>query len=247
MTLRSMGYMARIWAAWRAEHGDAASLPAIVPVVLYHGDRAWDAPVDLADLVDVPPELEASLAPLLPSVRIRLLDLSALSDGALRAGALLLEVALWSFEHVWDPDFFEGLEQWRDHLEAICRAPTGLQAVEQVIRYWMSAARHVPKDARERLVRALPAPVQEAGMTLADELRREGRVEGHLEGRREGEVETLRWALESQLQARFGAVPGEAQARIAAAAAPALRRWLLALVSAPTLDAVFREDAEPSA
>ncbi len=56
-----------------------------------------------------------------------------------------------------------------------------------------------------------------------------------VEGRREGSARMLL----TQLKARFGRVPAEAKARILAAKEPALARWSVRVLSAPTLEAVL--------
>lgn len=44
MAYRLLRYMVRIWEQWESEHASAVALPAIVPVVLYHGAGPWSAP-----------------------------------------------------------------------------------------------------------------------------------------------------------------------------------------------------------
>jgi predicted transposase/invertase (TIGR01784 family) len=44
MAFRLLRYLVRIWERWLADHPRAELLPAVVPVVLYHGAEAWSAP-----------------------------------------------------------------------------------------------------------------------------------------------------------------------------------------------------------
>ena len=60
---------------------------------------------------------------------------------------------------------------------------------------------------------------------------RKGRQEGRQEGRRE--------VLQRLLARRFGPLPADAAARLAAAAVDELDRWLDRLLGATTLDEVF--------
>ena len=53
MALRLLCYIVRIMERWRLDHPNAASLPLVVPLVLYHGERPWSAPLDLAELYDL--------------------------------------------------------------------------------------------------------------------------------------------------------------------------------------------------
>jgi len=83
-------------------------------------------------------------------------------------------------------------------------------------------------------------------MDVIDELRNEGREEGREEGRKEGLKEGLKEGraqmLLEQLAVRFGSVPAKAKSRILAADRPALARWSLQVLTAPTLEAVLEGD-----
>ena len=57
MAYRVLRYMTLIWGRWLREHSDAAKLPPIVPIVVYHGERGWSAPLRFEELVDLPPAL----------------------------------------------------------------------------------------------------------------------------------------------------------------------------------------------
>ena len=74
--------------------------------------------------------------------------------------------------------------------------------------------------------------LQRSGYESLDEVRDEGREAGHDAGRRASLVDIL--------TARFGAVPEHAAARIAVADDATLRRWLLAALSSPDVDAALR-------
>ena len=76
-------------------------------------------------------------------------------------------------------------------------------------------------------------------MDVLDELREDGRVEGRVEGERIGERIGRARLLLKQLTARFGPVPAEAKAQVLAAQQPALDRWALRVLTAPSLQAVL--------
>jgi hypothetical protein len=72
-------------------------------------------------------------------------------------------------------------------------------------------------------------------MDVLDELRQEGREEGREEGEHNGRVKLLL----KQLTARFGPVPAVVKAQVLAAKQPALDRWALRVLTAPSLQAVL--------
>ena len=72
-----------------------------------------------------------------------------------------------------------------------------------------------------------------------------GRVEGRVEGLVEGRVEGESRLLKRQLERRFGLLPEWASERLRSAKEEELEAWSEAVLTAPTLEAVFGK-TEPS-
>ena len=70
-----------------------------------------------------------------------------------------------------------------------------------------------------------------------------GRVEGQVEGIAKGRLEGESKLLKRQLERRFGALPAWATEKLSNASEPALEAWGEAVLTAPTLDAVFHAEA----
>ena len=87
----------------------------------------------------------------------------------------------------------------------------------------------VGEDAEEEIV------------TVADQLREEGRLKGLVEGERKGLVKGKRDTLLKQLAVRFGALPEAVAARVRVADVAQLDRWAEGVLTAPALDALFRD------
>ena len=89
-------------------------------------------------------------------------------------------------------------------------------------------------------------PLGEMMATIAQRLRQEGRTEGWEKGLQEGRTEGLQEGearfLTRLLERRFGPLPDELAARIAAANTSQLERWHEAALDAPTCEAVFHAD-----
>ena len=86
VTVQLLRYMATIWQRLVTEgeqHHDAV-LPEILPVVLYHGEERWDAPLQFAELIANGPD-----SPHVPHYRPVFVDLTTIPDdqitGSLRA------------------------------------------------------------------------------------------------------------------------------------------------------------------
>jgi predicted transposase YdaD len=76
----------------RGRHADllfsvrCGGLPAIVPVVLYHGKSEWAAATELRALIDVDPLIMAQIEPYDAQLRFLLDDLSRMDDQTCAAG-----------------------------------------------------------------------------------------------------------------------------------------------------------------
>ena len=117
---------------------------------------------------------------------------------------------------------------------------------------YMVETHNLTREALERLLREADPELWETVMpTAAEEWRQEGRAEGlaeglmrgKAEGRAEGKAEGKAETLLRQLERRFGAVPEDARARVLSAPIEDLDAWLDAIVSASSLDEVFRNGA----
>lgn len=79
IALDLMRYITRI-AEQTLKAGHTGLLPAILPVVVYHGRQPWTIPLDSRALFDAP----GAFDPFIPSFRYLLTDLTAYSDEDLR-------------------------------------------------------------------------------------------------------------------------------------------------------------------
>lgn len=103
MAVRIMAYEALLYQDLiRQKALSNGRLPAILPIVLYNGERRWTAAQDIAELID---PLPVGLEPYRPSLRYLLLDEGALLDEA-RPLTRNLVATLFQLEHHQQP------EQW---------------------------------------------------------------------------------------------------------------------------------------
>ena len=72
-----------------------------------------------------------------------------------------------------------------------------------------------------------------------------GRVEGQVEGIAKGRIEGESKLLKRLLERRFGVLPAWATEKLSNASESALEAWGEAILTAPTLDAVFQIEATP--
>jgi hypothetical protein len=84
---------------------------------------------------------------------------------------------------------------------------------------------------------------EQKNMKYITSVERIGIAKGRVEGRVEGLVEGESKLLKRQLERRFGALPAWATEKLSYATEPALEAWGEAILTAPTLEAVFSSDA----
>jgi predicted transposase/invertase (TIGR01784 family) len=243
MALRLLGYQARIWERWRADHPKAKALPMIVPIVMYHGVMPWLEARSFDALLNVPAGLRPSVEPYLVRFAYLLHDLSEISDGELREGAMrtaLARLVAMCFKYARTrADFLQILGRWMDVVREVIRAPHGLEALAQVMRYILEVNEHVGPGALEDLLeRDLGPEAKDAIMTAGQQLIEQGRQQGIEQGRQQGRQELLL----RQLRQCFGvAVNAVVEQRIATASIEEIETWSIRVLSAATLSELFAD------
>jgi predicted transposase/invertase (TIGR01784 family) len=216
-------------------------LPVVIPIVLHHGERGWTEPVSLRELYDAPEEMLDELKPFLPELRFLLIDLAPQEAAALRAlrVSAVVQMTLWAFTHVrHECDVTPALRADQDLVVAMIDAPSGLAALDVLVRYILRVTGTPAREIQE-IVDQLGRPeASKIVMTAAEQLRQEG----HKEGRKEGRKENQRDYLIRLLSQRFGELPDSFLARIQRADVVLLDRWFDRGITAPSLDAVFADE-----
>lgn len=235
MPLRLLGYITRIWERFAAHHPVSIGLPEIVPVLIHQGPRSWPWPASFESAKAVRRKRASPRVPSPFDFGFVLDDLATLSDRELlsrgedaiakltlfalrhgREGARLTELLIGAFQALADD----------------LRGPSVGPALAMLARYVADVTDEPWRAVRASLGASLPSEVRSTFMTLADQLRAEGRAAG--------EIGALRDCLRDLLIARFGPVDAVAQQQIARAGADALRRWIREFVHAPSVEALLK-------
>lgn len=204
MALRLLSYILRIWERFTKDKPPPARLPVVLPFVLAQGRRPWKTASNLVDLIDLPPEFDDLLRPWQPSlayhllelVRIPYRELAGTPEGILTLRALKAEpVNELLDDSLWDESLWHSMSEG---------------ALERLLRYIFNAEQQIPK-LRERIHKIHTQPLKNKAMTLADQLRAEGKLEGRIEGKKEGLTEgrlrSIREAVMRALEIRHGRLP----------------------------------------
>ncbi len=215
--IQVLTYMARIWDRHVAESGGTPQrLPAIIPIVIYHGRQPWTVPTSVLDWIGAPPAVRTQLA----GLRYILRDLGPIADPDLAKDADV-RTALAALKHAFDPGvpIHVVVSLLRD---APDQSLLEVQVLEYVARvYDMSRA-----DLEEAVRQAKPHRWEDLMGTPAQEWIAEGKAA----------------MLTRMLERRFGTLPPWARERIEAADDAQLDAWADALFDATSLEDALGAD-----
>jgi hypothetical protein len=166
-----------------------------------------------------------------PCFEARLVDLhpGRARDIALEMLTAFGKLVLWALSVAGDDErFLAEIDRMRGAINAALEAPDAHDALIVLLRYLSFTHERLGSKSIGNLLKSTAERRQEEViMDVLDELKQEGRAEGRAE------------ILLKQLSARFGRVPAEVEARILAAKKPALDRWAIRVLTAPSLQAVL--------
>lgn len=236
MPLRLLRYIVRVWDAFLVAHPATDRLPAVIPMVLAHGDRRWNVPTEFVDLVDIDDDAKAAVAPFIPSFRYALDDLARVTDEELLTRAINAygRLALFFLQRArTGRDFIGRFLFWKSAIAELLAQPNGRASLVTLLRYhWLVAEEPGPEEIRQALENAAGPEAKEAFVTIAEMLKAEGRVEGEARGRAQAVVDLL--------EDRQIAVSDEMRARVLACRDVALlRSWLIRAATVRTAEELF--------
>lgn len=182
MPFRLLKYMCNIIDHHITTHGTKHDkiIPLIYPVVIYHGKRKYPFSTNLSDLIDAPQSLieRYFLKP------FQLIDLGQIDDETLKQHAWsgVMEFAL---KHIFARDILPLLKQITETLHQVDNAG-GRDFVAIVLQYLLERGELSDKEAFFSLIDTqISHEVGEQIMSLAEQLKEEGRIEGELNKEKE--------------------------------------------------------------
>lgn len=246
MALRMMVYMGLL-GQHLVKEGELqeGKLPQMVPIVLYNGAPPWRAPTEVADCFA--PSLPG-LEPYRPRLLYHLVDEARLKLHPVGEVRNLAE-ALFQLERSRTPQDITAVLQ---ALGSLLQADA-MQGMRRAVNLWVRTLlrRKVPVATIEDLDRIHnflepDAMLEQTIERWFDEATRKGVSQGLQQGLHQGLQQGLAKAVALQLQLRFGPVPDWAQARLADATQEQLLAWTAAVLTAPSVEALFAADAGTS-
>ncbi len=234
--LQLLRYLVEFWDDWHLDH-PRSPLPPVLPVLFYHGKRRWKSSTRFGDLVVCP----EAFRPYLPDFAHHLCDLSAYEDADLR-GEAILQAGLLALKHIFDPDLGRRLADILGLLGEVASSPTGLAALEAVLRYLTSAADAIDEPTlRRALEQALPIHGGTIMPTLMEQWTSRARQQGIERGIELGQAQGEAALLLRQLERKFARLPPKYRTLLGQADAQTLLRWGERILSAQTVEEVFED------
>ena len=170
---------------------------SVIPMVLYHGKKTWDIPLNLASSLNIPDELRDELMRYIPEFQYELLDLRS-ENISIDYFSLALQAFLKTLQDIWFLSSRSKLEAlFKNYFAPVYKgnARTGGTAVSEkmlddLFDYIMRsigkldvqfivdiAVKHISQDAGGKMV------------TIADKLIAKGKAEGMEKGMEKGKAE----------------------------------------------------------
>ncbi|MDR2113614.1 MAG: Rpn family recombination-promoting nuclease/putative transposase [Candidatus Accumulibacter sp.] len=230
------------------KRGDLAAgkLPPILPLVLYNGLPEWKAPTEVSELfAESPP----SLAAYRPKLSYHLIDEARLKLHPADTVRSAVE-ALFRLEHGRTPDDLRRVIQ---ALDALLRDPGQTELRRSFTRWIKRLLRRKVKSPNIREIEHIN-DLLEADTMLAERIEswfdeatqkglqkglQQGIQQGMQQGIQQGMLKGQANILSKQLKLRFGDLPPEVVERLSRATQDELDAWGEAILSVPTLSAVF--------
>jgi predicted transposase/invertase (TIGR01784 family) len=223
MSFRLMVYVFRVMEMHLKQYPDAA-LPLVYPIVIYSGEKPWDAPLEIYSLFD-----HEEMAREYLFKPYQLLDIHRVNDDELLKQQLWGVVA-FALKKRQTQDVVNFFKELFDSLKNLCIAYPNSKIPEIVVEYTMNmrgeeeieqfkqiAQRYLSSNTGELLMGTIAdvyrrQAKEEVWQQASDKGRFEGRLKGILEGIVEGRFQGL---LEGRAEGRVeGRVEGRAEGRV---------------------------------
>jgi hypothetical protein len=150
LILRLFSYMVRVWRRYTRENPEEQRLPVILPLVVFHGPKGWQGPLDFQSLVEIPSD---EFADYTPDFRIKLFDLSGPSGEAL-AGSAIGRIVSDILGALGQPGFTERIRRAFETLNELAQSLNFSRYFEILSRY-IGASCETPEKFRAGFVRHL--------------------------------------------------------------------------------------------
>ncbi len=240
--LQLLRYMVKVWELCRKQKPLEKKLPAVIPLVLYHGKKKWHVAQSFRSLIV---QDAALFDRYVPDFNYQLHDLSILDDGQIK-GAVVARIILLLLKHIFSPDLRQKLPEILSLLKQVSEKEGVLEILEVMLRYVVKTTEKYDENDIKAILRqsTLEEDIME---TFIDKYIEQGMRQGMRQGMQQGMQQGVQQGMQKegyklltgQLSHRFGDLPDWVRKKIEEADVSLIERWSLNLLSAQTMDDVF--------
>ena len=229
VALQLLRYMLRFW---EDQVRRKIALTAVIPLVVYHGEKVWTAPTDFFSLLNAP----ETLRPYLLDFHYQLNDFSHLSDEEIR-GEIWLRACLSVLRAIYRPDLRHQLPALLRLIFALSEQETGIEYIRTTLYYLTKGTEKVDRAALERALLEIGPQGERIMNTIAQEYIKEGLQQGLEQGLEQGFEQGLERSIMRIVRRRFGEEPPDLADRLAELPAVVLEELLDDALILPDYDA----------
>jgi len=206
---------------WQQQVKEKVPLTPIIPLVVYHGERAWHIATEFSALLDVPEALQQYQ----PNFRYHLSDFSHLSDETIR-GEIWLRVILSVLRAILNPRLPQELDDLVRLMFRLKDQRTGLEYIRTIMYYMSDATERVKREDIEQALLRQGAEGERLMTTIAQEYIQEGIQQGIKQGLEQGRIQNLQDNILDLLDIRLGLVSQEVEEKVTAVTDTTILRQL---------------------
>ena len=158
-------------------------LPIVFPVVLYHGDRPWNAPMEVYDLIGGNEDLKSACGNKLPRLSYEVVDLTMMSEEEISSllAHSALRLCMFCLKYSRMPDrILEKLKSWGDLWNKVLRDSE--VEIFRILLYYVSSTSGLSDEDWQEFTDSLPTKAKEEAMTYFERLEQRGEQRGRQEG-----------------------------------------------------------------
>jgi predicted transposase/invertase (TIGR01784 family) len=169
--------MSHIWEKHLLKHKGLKKLPPIIPLLVYHGESAWNVDKNFLSMFDVPDMLKKYI----PTFNYELYDISHMPEEQIK-GEVELRIILMAFRYIFQPEIMSRLKD----IFKLFRDLPGKTEFDRYLELLLIYLGSNIKDVQPAQLRdAIDEVLEEGGAmmsTVFQQLREEGKEIGLMEG-----------------------------------------------------------------
>ncbi len=193
-------YVSDQWRTGIKQNPKAKKLPAVLPMVFYHGRWKWKIPDNFKDTVE---DDFGIMKPYIPDFCHEIYDISHLSDEEIR-GEVLTRIVLLTAKYIFRPDMKEKVFETARLFQTVANQQTALEILEVLLRYVTQATGKFDEDDVRNIIKQTSMR-EDIMQTFIDKYISQGRQQG---------LQQMAKIFLRQMEIRFGGIPQWAEEKI---------------------------------